>query len=70
VGGSSIEASKIAGHSTVRMTAGYTKIQLNRQAELTRLIQEKLASVGGQPAAAPVAVQELADVDMKSVLLQ
>ncbi|MBM3813925.1 MAG: site-specific integrase [Acidimicrobiia bacterium] len=70
VGGSSIEASKIAGHSTVRMTEGYTKIQLNRQAELTRLIQEKLASVGGQPAAAPVAVQELADVDMKSVLLQ
>ena len=69
VGGSSIEASKIAGHSTVRMTEGYTKIQLNRQAELTRLIQEKLASVGEQPAAAPV-VQELADVDMKSALLQ
>ena len=51
VGGSSIEASKIAGHSTVRMTEGYTKIQLNRQADLTRLIQEKLASVGEkQPA--------------------
>jgi integrase len=51
VGGSSIEASKIAGHSTVRMTEGYTKIQLNRQAELTRLIQEKLASAGEQPTA-------------------
>jgi integrase len=46
VGGSSIEASKIAGHSTVRMTEEYTKIQLNRQEELTRLIQERLASVG------------------------
>ena len=51
VGGSSIEASKIAGHSTVRMTEEYTKIQLSRQEELTRLIQERLASVGEkQPA--------------------
>jgi integrase len=46
VGGSSIEASKIAGHSTVRMTEEYTKIQLTRQDELTRRIQERLASVG------------------------
>jgi integrase len=46
VGGSSIEASKIAGHSTVRMTEEYTKIQLTRQEELTRLIQERLASLG------------------------
>jgi integrase len=46
VGGSSIETSKIAGHSTVRMTEEYTKIQLSRQEELTRLIQERLASVG------------------------
>ena len=46
VGGSSIEASKIAGHSTVRMTEEYTKIQLTREDELTRLIQERLASVG------------------------
>lgn len=52
VGGSSIEASKIAGHSTVRMTEEYTKIQLTRQEELTRKIQERLASVGEkQPAA-------------------
>jgi integrase len=52
VGGSSIEASKIAGHSTLRMTEEYTKIQLNRQEELTRRIQERLASVGEkQPAA-------------------
>lgn len=46
VGGSSIEASKIAGHSTVRMTEEYTKIQLTRQDELTRLIQDRLASAG------------------------
>ena len=46
VGGSSIEASKIAGHITVRMTEEYTKIQLTRQEELTRLIQERLASAG------------------------
>jgi len=29
-----------------RMTEEYTKIQLTRQEELTRLIQERLASVG------------------------
>jgi|SRR5665213_1731510 len=46
VGGSSIEASKIAGHSTVRMTEEYTKIQLTRQDTLTRLIQDWLASAG------------------------
>src|SRR4051794_28421333 len=45
VGGSSIEASKIAGHSTVRMTEEYTRIQLTRQEELTRRIQERLISV-------------------------
>jgi integrase len=52
VGGSSIEASKIAGHSTVRMTEEYTKIQLTRQEELTRRIQERLASVGEKQSAA------------------
>jgi integrase len=51
VGGSSIEASKIAGHSTVRMTEEYTKIQLTRQEELTRRIQERLASVGEKQSA-------------------
>jgi integrase len=49
VGGSSIEVSKIAGHSTVRMTEEYTKIQLSRQDELTRMIQERLASVVEKP---------------------
>lgn len=70
VGGSSIEASKIAGHSTVRMTEEYTKIQLTRQEELTRLIQEKLASVGGQPQADSEAVQEFANGDLKSTMIQ
>src|ERR1035437_2853733 len=42
VGASSIEALKIAGHSTVRMTEEYTKIQLTRQEELTTRIQERL----------------------------
>jgi hypothetical protein len=46
LGGSSIEASKIDSHSTVRMTEEYTKSQLTRQEELTRLIQDRLASVG------------------------
>jgi integrase len=43
VGGSSIEVSKIAGHSNVRMTEEYTVVQMKRQDELTRRIQEKLA---------------------------
>ena len=50
-GGSSIEAAKMAGHSTVRMTEEYTKIQLTRQEELTRLIQERLAGVGEKQSA-------------------
>jgi integrase len=51
-GASSIEASKIAGHSTVRMTEEYTKIQLSRQEELTRRIQERLANAGQKQSAA------------------
>jgi len=45
VGGSSIEASRIAGHASTRMTEEYTVVQLNRQAELTRRIQEKVFGV-------------------------
>ena len=51
VGGSSIGPSKIAGHSTVPMTEEYTRIQLTRQEELTRRIQERLISVGEKTAA-------------------
>jgi integrase len=54
VGGSSIEASRIAGHASTRMTEEYTVVQLNRQAELTWRIQEKVFGVVAsvpQPAA-------------------
>jgi integrase len=44
VGGSAIEASKIAGHATVSMTNDYTHVQLKRQDELTRAIQARLAN--------------------------
>lgn len=43
VGGSAIEASKIAGHSDLEMTGEYTFVTPERQNELTRRIQEKLA---------------------------
>ncbi len=43
VGGSAIEASKIAGHSDLEMTGEYTFVTAERQNELTRRIQENLA---------------------------
>jgi integrase len=43
VGGSSIEASKIAGHSDLETTGDYTFVTPERQNELTRRIQEKLS---------------------------
>jgi len=43
VGGSAIEASKIAGHATVSMTGDYTVVQLQRQEDLTRAIQDRVA---------------------------
>ena len=43
VGGSSIEASQIAGHASSKVTGEYTVVQLLRQEELTRRLQEKLA---------------------------
>ena len=59
VGGSSIEASKIAGHSTVRMTEEYTKIQIQRQQNLTCAIQDRLASAGEkQNGAVPITLAE------------
>jgi integrase len=42
VGASAIEASKIAGHSSVNMTNDYTHVQLRRQEDLTRAIQQRL----------------------------
>lgn len=46
VGGSAIEASKIAGHAEVNMTGQYTFVALDRQDALTRAIQERLAQAG------------------------
>lgn len=46
VGGSSIEASKIAGHRDLEMTSEYTFVTAERQNELTRRIQEKLLEAG------------------------
>jgi integrase len=43
VGGSAIEASKIAGHSDLEMTGEYTLVTPERQNDLTRRIQRKLA---------------------------
>ena len=43
VGGSAIKASKIAGHSDLEMTGEYTFVTPERQNELTRRIQRKLA---------------------------
>jgi integrase len=42
-GGSAIEASKIAGHATVSQTGDYTVVQLKRQEQLTRAIQDRRA---------------------------
>jgi len=48
VGGSAIEASKIAGHSDLEMTGEYTFVAPERQNELTRRIQEKLAEAAAR----------------------
>jgi integrase len=44
VGGSAIEASKIAGHSDLDTTGDYTFVTAERQSELTRRIQSNLAN--------------------------
>ncbi|MBI3896612.1 MAG: tyrosine-type recombinase/integrase [Acidobacteria bacterium] len=48
VGGSSIEASRIAGHASTKMTEEYTVVQVNRQEELTRRIQEELSEAASR----------------------
>jgi len=48
VGGSSIEASKIAGNASTKITEEYTVVQLRRQDELARRIQQKLAKAARQ----------------------
>jgi integrase len=46
VGGSAIEASKIAGHSDLEITGEYTFVTPERQNELTRRIQNRLIEAG------------------------
>jgi integrase len=48
VGGSAIEASKIAGHSDLEMTREYTVVAPERQNELTRRIQRELAEAAAK----------------------
>jgi integrase len=56
VGASSIEASRIAGHASTKMTEQYTVVQLNRQEELTRRIQERLAATASRVQKAGVVI--------------
>jgi integrase len=50
VGGSSIEASKIAGHANTKITEEYTVVQMRRQDELTRRIQGRRAKAAKKAA--------------------
>jgi len=80
VGGSAIEASKIAGHSDLEMTGEYTFVAPERQNELTRRIQEKLAEAASkrngntelaQPApGAPEVPPSLAETTPATTILQ
>ncbi len=80
VGGSAIEASKIAGHSDLETTGDYTFVAPERQNELTRRIQEKLSeaarrigdNVGGTApkANAPDVLPSLATTIPTTTLLQ
>lgn len=50
VGGSSIEASKVAGHANTKITEEYTIVQMKRQEELTRRVQDKRAKAAKRAA--------------------
>jgi integrase len=70
VGGSAIEASKIAGHSDLEMTGEYTFVTAERQNELKRAIQQKLeqAGVGSQRRTLPVRDSLSLDLPCSSVV--
>jgi hypothetical protein len=79
VGGSSIEASKIAGHSDLEMTGEYTFVTPERQNELTRRIQGKLADAirriddeagNAHPASVPEVPPNLADATPATTVVQ
>lgn len=52
------------------MTEEYTRIQLARQEELTRLIREELVRVCDQPTEAAVVAPELAAVAVTPTVIQ
>jgi integrase len=83
VGGSAIEASKIAGHRDLEMTSQYTFVAPERQNELTRRIQQRIADASQEqkkdPAttavalptpSAPEAPPSLGDVTPATLLVQ
>jgi integrase len=72
VGGSAIEASKIAGHASTKITEEYTVVQLKRQDELTRRIQAKLARAAHQtvPASTSGPPPALADAQPATPVVQ
>jgi integrase len=83
VGGSAIEASKIAGHRGLEMTSEYTFVAPERQNELTRRIQQRIADASQEqkkdPAttavapptpSAPEAPPSLGDVAPVTLLVQ
>ena len=53
VGGSAIQASKIAGHSDLEMTEKYTFVAPERQNELTRRIQAKISEAASRASGGP-----------------
>jgi integrase len=68
VGGSAIEASKIAGHSDLEITGEYTCVSPERQNQLTRRIQRRLReAVGkngkGKIVQLPVPISEAPDLE-------
>jgi hypothetical protein len=65
VGGSAIEASKIAAHSDLEMTNQYTFVAPERQNELTRRIQKRLADVTEPAGDATQPTREMADAFRK-----
>src|SRR4030095_2679595 len=69
VGGSAIEASKIAGHSDLEMTGDYTFVTAKRQNELTRRIQKKLSIAAISDARDSTGIANTLDANMPTTVL-
>ena len=66
VGGSAIEASKIAGHSDLEMTGEYTFVTPERQNELTCRIQRRLVQAADASHATPTAEKTRTPVSIRA----